>query len=303
MSDKDTQVVIEPATDRPSERTFSQKWTLALQSCTKPILKPILALSNHAATHPKSYIVSIIILSLGIMLLGIATNFTMETDDDIWTPQNSKVLEHGKWIDDESNFPKDPRTAVIIIHRDGKNLFGDDDSTSLALKSTERMFEALDSFRETPRYNELCSFSTYISPSTNETTCQIVGISTFWNESTAIFEAQATSDEAVLTTMSAEYYPFGGLVNRDQIIGFNEFDDENGILNYAKSYVVVIFLPSDEDDSGSFSEDFEDDAIDRMLDLQDKWKAEDGNDFRVEIIAERSFEDEFSRAVTAGTKL
>lgn len=283
----------------PPAATFSQKWTRTLQAFSKPLLTPILALSDHAAKYPKSWIVSIIVFSLGIMFLGIATNFSEETSDDIWTPQGSKPVEHGDWISDHSNFPKDSRTAIIIIHRDGKNLFGDDDNNTLALESTRRMFEALDEFRETPRYDELCTFADYIHPVTGETTCQIVGASTFWDDSTATFEGQAVSDEAVLAAMSAEYYPNGGKVDRDQIIGFNEFD-ANGVLTSGKSYVQMVSLPPDEDNPGSFSEDFEDVAIDRILALQDKWAAESGNDFKVELLAERSFEDEFARAVTKG---
>lgn len=70
--------------------------------------------------------------------------------------------------------------------------------------------------------------------------------------------------------------------------------------------MTVIFLPADKEDdenSEAFSFDFEKDAIDRILELQDEWKAEDGNDFRIEIIAERSFEDEFARAVTGDLPL
>lgn len=214
-------------------------------------------------------------------------------------PRDPNLWNTKKWIDDASGFPKSERASLIlIIHRDGKNIFGDDGS--LAIESTERMFEALDHFRATERYEELCSYSDYINPATNETTCQIVGVSTFWNESTAIFKAQSLSDDDVLGAMSAEIYPTGGNVDHDQIIGYNKFD-ENGILNYGETFVVVILLPPDEDDSEAFSEDFEEDARDRMLALQDKWNAEAGNDFKVEIIAERSFDDEFTRAVTKGT--
>ena len=290
-------------TDNTSEDkplTFSQKWTRTLQAFTKPMLKPILVMSDHAARNPKSYIIGTILLSFALMFIGFATNFTEETSDDIWSPQGSKPVEHNKWIDDDSNFPKDTRAAVVIVHRDGKNLFGDDGS--LALESAKRMFEALDEIRETPRYDELCAFSKYISPITNQTTCQIVSATTFWNDSTALFEEQALTNEDVLATMSAPFYPSGSEVDFDQIIGFNTFD-ENNVLNSGKTYVSVVLLPPDKDDedgSEAFSADFEEDMIDRLLDLQDKWKDERGNDFRVEIIAERSFEDEFSRAVTKG---
>ena len=77
-------------------------------------------------------------------------------------------------------------------------------------------------------------------------------------------------------------------------------------MNYGQSYVTVLFLPPDKEDdesSEAFSFDFEKDAVDRILDLQDKWKAEKDNDFRIEIIVDRSFEDEFGRALTGDLPL
>jgi len=270
------------------------------------MLKPILATSNHAAKNPKSYVISIIILSFALMGLGIATNFNEETSDDIWSPVGSKTVQNYNWVEDDSNFPKGPRSAVIIVHRDGKNLFGDGEGTdtSLALESTRRMFEALDHFRGTDRYDELCNYSTYISPISNETSCQIVGATTFWNESRVAFEASVASNEEALAVMSSELYPSGSKVDFNQIIGYNNFD-QNGVLNYGKSFVVVVMLPPDDEDTGNgaFTKDFEEDVLDRMLELQDKWDSDSSHDFKVEIIAERSFEDEFSRAITKGESL
>lgn len=200
-----------------NETSFSRRWTKFLKSFSDPLLRPFLALSHHAATHPKTYIASVSILSIGLMAIGMATNFTQETSDDIWTPKGSRPIEHGKWLDDESGFPMDSRSAVLIVHRDGKNLFGDDASLSLAHESVERVFESLEHFRQTPRYDELCQFSGYQHPSTNETTCQIVGASTFFNDSASIFEAGSSLDSDILTTLSAEYYPSGGLVDRNQM--------------------------------------------------------------------------------------
>lgn len=289
-----------------TDNSFSKKWTRALKSFSRPLLSPFLFLSHHAATHPKTYIAVISILSVGLMVLGIATNFTTETSDDIWTPVGSRPLEHGSWVADDSGFPKSSRSSVLIVHRNGKNLFGDDSSSSLALESGERLFEALGHFQATPRYGELCQLSGYTHPSTNETDCQIVSATAFWNDSATVFQAEATSDDQVLSTMSAEKYPFGGVVDRDQIIGYNKFDENTNILNYGETYVTVVFLPvdkGDDDTSEAFSKDFEKDVIDRMLELQDQWDAEDGNDFKVEIITDRSFEDEFTRAVTGDLPL
>jgi Niemann-Pick C1 protein len=283
---------------------FSKKWTRSLTAFNKLILKPFLAMSHFAATHPKMVVVGTITFSIGILLIGMFTNFNAETDNDIWTPEGSKAVVHGTWVKDESNFPKDARTSVLVLHRDGKGLFGEDETdTSLALESTKRLFESLDEVRNTPRYDELCAMSGYLYPSDSKSgnwtnTCQIVSATSFWNDSTAAFESEATSNEAVLAAMSASSYPVGGMVDHNQIIGYNKFTNE--ILSYGQSYVTVIFLPVDKGDdetSMAFTKDFEKDVIDRILELQDKW-AEEGTDYKVEIIADRSFEDEFGRAIT-----
>jgi len=279
-------------------KSCSQAWTRTLQTCTKPIIKPFLKISHHAATHPKLYIAGTIVLSIALMVIGIATNFTSETDDDIWTPRGSRPVEHGDWIDDKSNFPIDQRAAVLIVHRDGKSIFGDDGNNNLALQSAGLMFDVLEEFRGTPRYDELCQYTDYIHPTDGSKTCEVVGASTFWNDTFTIFEEQATSDEVVLETMSADSFPYGGSVDHDQLIGFNKF--ENDLLVDGLSYVTVVLLPPDKEDvdgSKAFTKDFEEDAIDRMKDLQKAWK-DDGSDFKVEFIVDRSFEDEFGRAVT-----
>ena len=261
-------------------------------------------MSHFSAAHPKLVIVGTIIFSVGILLIGMATNFEAVTDNDVWTPQNSKSALHGTWIEEESNFPKALRTSVLVLHRDGKGLFGEDETdTSLALESVKRLFESVDEFRNTPRYDELCEMSEFVHPSASNDanwthTCQIVSATGFWNDSTTVFESQAVSNEAALKTMSASLYPYGGVVDHNQIIGYNKFTDK--VLSYGKSYVTVIFLPVDKEDdetSEAFTADFEKEAIDRILDLQDKWEAQ-GTDFRVEIITDRSFEDEFGRAIT-----
>ena len=287
-----------------SPESLSQKWTRLLRAFTKPMLRPILVLSNHAARYPKSYIVSVIALSFGLMVIGVATNFNEDTSDEIWSPQGSKPVLHNDWVEDHSNFPKETRASLLIVHRGGKNLFGDDDGASLARESVTRMFEALDTFRDTSGYDEVCSHSGYINPITNVTTCEIVGATTFWNQSSTSFFETALSDEDVLATMSQQVYPSGISVDFDQIIGYNKFDDKSKLLSYGETYVIVISLPPDKDadeDSEAAAFDFEEDVLDRILDLQNKWNAQENNDFMVEILAERSFEDEFGRAVTKGT--
>ena len=78
------------------------------------------------------------------------------------------------------------------------------------------MFEALNEVCNTLGYNDLYMTSNYIHPTTNESMCQILGALSFWNDTTANFEAKATANKAVLTAMSTNYFPYGGSVNLDQ---------------------------------------------------------------------------------------
>ena len=78
-----------------NEASFLRRWTKYLRGFSDPLLRPFLALSHHTATHLKTYLASIYVLSVGLMVIGLATNFTQETNDNIWTPKGSKTKEHG----------------------------------------------------------------------------------------------------------------------------------------------------------------------------------------------------------------
>lgn len=54
--------------------------------------------SGFAAENPKLTILSVITFSVGIFVLGLMTNFTLDTGDQLWTPKGSKpvqVCEYG----------------------------------------------------------------------------------------------------------------------------------------------------------------------------------------------------------------
>ena len=297
---------LQTSNESNTEVTYSQKWTNMINSFMKPILGVLLKLTHHAARYPKTYIVSIIAFSIAIMVIGLATNFTLEADSSQWTPQDTRSVKHGDWIDsDESGFPKDPRYIMLIVHRNGKNILGDEPQGELALDGVEHVFEALDVVRSaTPGYQALCLHRGYVHPVTGQTTCDIVGVSTFWNDNTTLFQDSIKSNQDVIDAMSTKTFPSGRGVDFDQIIGYNECDDGavacavGGTLTSGLSYVTVVGLPG-QDEMEDDAMDFEADVLDNLKDLQHAWEVEEGYDFRLELLAYRSFDDEFSRAISA----
>jgi hypothetical protein len=248
-----------------------------------------LDVTRRAATHPKKYIVSIISFSILVLVVGLLTNFQTEAEDDaVWTPKNSRPLTHRDWLDDSSGFPEDPRNFFLLVHTNGGNVLGH--------AGVDRVFTALDTVRETDGYSNLCSNA----DDDGQSACSITAVTTFWNQTRAVFEKDVNDDddEAAIAAISADYYPDGTKVDVDWILG-NSQEDENGILTFAQLYIVRIDLP----DVGSEAEDFETVALDNALDLKDAWEAEADNAFRLEVVAERSFEDEFARAIMSDLPL
>lgn len=90
--------------------------------------------------------------------------------------------------------------------------------------------------------------------------------------------------------MSEPTFPDGTPVSEDNIFGY-AIRGTDGILVSADSLTVFVHLPETDG-----AENFESGALDFVLELDDQWQKEAGNSFRIEIIADRSFEDEFTRA-------
>ena len=68
-------------------KTFSQKWTDTVNRIRAPVLKGLHKLTDVSAKHPKSVIVSVVVLSLALFLIGLATGFSLEVDEGrLWTP-------------------------------------------------------------------------------------------------------------------------------------------------------------------------------------------------------------------------
>lgn len=241
-------------------------------------MRVILATADWSAKHPIITITTVILLSFGLVVIGLFTNFSVDVDEDVlWTPRGTRPLSHNDWINDKSGFPTTPRRMYLLIHADGQNV--------VSMEAIKRSFTAFDTVRNTPKYDMVCAATA------THKACEIVGVTQFWNNSVTEYEAAITTDQQLITILSNETFPDGTPVDRNTVLGFADFD-ASGQITSAKSFFINIDFPETTD-----AEAFEADALDNVLALKDAWMAEPNNIFRVEIFAERSFADEFTQAI------
>lgn len=121
-------------------------------------------------------------------------------------------------------------------------------------------------------------------------TCRIASRAQFWNNTYWIFQDDVENDDDAITALSKSAFPDGTPVDRVSIYGTPETDMNDTTLTSLKSYIVTIVLPNVDD-----AAKFETEAIDAILALDEKWEAENNSNFKVEVFADRSFSDEFTR--------
>eukprot|EP00978_Attheya_sp_CCMP212_P032502 scaffold127379_cov52-Attheya_sp.AAC.2 len=296
--------------DDEEKKTCTERWASAVYWIRGPPLRLVMGLTHHAATHPKMYVVGSLVVSCVLLATGLFTNFAVEVErDKLWTPSNSKADQHARWIEHESGFPADARRFSIHINAGGANILSKD--------GVRHVFEALDTFQSIPEYKDLCTSSSERPPSGPSTSlnmnCEESSIRKFWDYDLDLFLSTVTTDEEAITAMSSPVYPDGTLVNRNGIFGLAEpqfmispttIGNHNNAnqnasfaqdvrLTSAKAYRSLIGLPSVVEEA----EPFERLAIDKLLELRERWNEEEGNIFRLELFSERSFTDEFNRAI------
>jgi len=195
----ETPTVVGGTPERPDP--IFPAWTYVTEELLHAnILKCILALSKHASRNPYTYIGVCTFLSCVLAGVGILTNFTMVFDhEELFTPMNSLPKKHGDWIYNEAGF-QDSSDVVMVIHANGDNIAHVD--------AMRRTFEALNTLRETPGYEELCASSTYINLK-NENDCWIWSTTQFWNHELEKFKAEITNDDDLIRTISKDSFPDG----------------------------------------------------------------------------------------------
>lgn len=267
---------------------MASKWAGIIKVLHKPIIDALVALASVSVRNAKKTVAFIVALSLGAMAIGLLTNFNIDVDEDtLWAPRGSRPVNNFNWIEDQSGFPLTPRNFRIAVHSNGENVLG--------YEGVLRVFRALDTIRDTAGYAELCQAGS-IQLDDGTSTCRLVSVATYWNNSLELFQDSVESDEQTVAILTQNTYPDGSPVDRDAIMGSAEFDD-HGTLSKSPIYMIDIQLPRGENDDDDPADDFEDIALENIKELQDAWVAESGNRFRLEYFADRSFADEFERAI------
>lgn len=270
-----------------SDDSIAAVWARLIKIIHAPIISSLVAVARVSAIHPKKVISLIIVLSIGIMGIGVLTNFNIDVNEDtLWAPRGSRSVSNYNWIEDQSGFPLASNVFGLTVHADGDNVLG--------WEGISRVFHAIDTVRNIPGYDELCQAGS-VQLDDGSKTCSIISATTFWNDTVVNFEAMNKSDEQTILVLSQNSYPDGSPVDRDAIMGSAE-TDENGILAKTTIFTSQINLPRREKIDEQTA-DFEEIAIEAIKELRDEWLKEIGNKYKLEFLAARSFEDEFERAI------
>ncbi|CAB9499476.1 Pick C1-like protein 1 [Seminavis robusta] len=251
------------------------------------IQKSVLTLSMAAARNPIRCIVTILILSFALIGTGIMTNFHIEVDESkIYTPFNAISRHHNQWYLQESGLAEAARSTVLMIHNHGNNVLGMD--------TMSRVFEALDTVRNTTGYNEICADGAHWDDYNEEFTCQVVSSTRFWYHDKALYNSQVKNETELVQQLSAPEYPGGVPMISEYVMG-NLQRGQNGTISHVPAFFVYILLT----DKGEATMEFETAVLDRLANLQTEWDGDLSNSLRLDYYAERSGADEFRRAIDA----
>lgn len=263
--------------------TISQKWTRLVRRLHEPVHVFLQFVTRLSARNPRRTVVGMTVLALFLAVVGLSTNFVIDVDEDsLWTPRGSSAERHQKWIKEESGFKLEPRWFVLLFHFDGENVLGQ--------SQVQRMFDVLDGVRSVEGYDEMCQATDYVDVN-GVRTCEINGPPQIWNTSTAFFQSNVTSDEEAIQGLSVRFMLDLFPVVEELFYGFPK-RDENDLLTSVTSYSIFFHFPQTD-----LAEDVEEKALDVVLDFQQKWRNDPESNLYVEVAAERSFPDEFTRAI------
>ncbi|GAX11141.1 hypothetical protein FisN_9Hh232 [Fistulifera solaris] len=269
--------------------TCSQKWTKFVLRTQVPLHRFLHFVTSRSARNPRKTVVGMTLLALIIMAIGLSTNFKIDVDEDsLWTPRGSNAAIDQKWIKEESGFKPEPRWFVLLFHFEGQNVLGQ--------SQVQRMFDVLDGIRAVEGYDEMCEASDFIDVN-GVRTCEINGPPQIWNTSSAFFQSNVTSDEEAIEGLSVRFMSDLFPVVEELFYGYPQ-RDENDLLTSVTSYSIFIHFPHVD-----LAEDVEEKALDVVLDFQQRWKEDPESNLYVEVAAERSFPDEFTRAIIADIPL
>jgi len=248
-------------------------------------------ISVHAARYPKTYAITVTMISLVLITVGFFTNFNVNTDEQIiYAPFKSRVANHGDWIRNDSGFPGNTRYFTMVLHSDGDN--------AMSASNVRKNFHILDEVTHVPGYQEMCAQGDYVNFD-GEKTCKIMSVTRFFQDDVDTFDEvyEEGGEEAIAQTISAKTYENQAPVDTEAILGNVAYDETTGNISYFQSYRIIFFIPYVEG-----VKEIEGLILEKVLRLRDDWEAE-GSTLKIEVFSQRSYSDEFGRAIGADLPL
>ena len=258
------------------------------------------------------------LISVAFLLIGCYIGFTVETDSiSLWTPSNIDVISNGKWVKDGSGFPVGTYPIHLILHSKGNNV--------LSMEGVDMLFQALDVFRWSDGYDNICgditnkNYSTIIdntgtsvrrtsssrattTATKNSTSCDISGVTNFFHDDYDDFVDTIHSDDDLIKAISSTSQNSilnGKIRTVKDFFGFpveSEFierEENKTLITKAASLKLRIGLPVIE-----AGRSFEALVISRLLDFRNGIQnSAEGNKFQIEVLSAKSYDIETINAL------
>lgn len=276
--------------DRPlggtgTAEAAKRRHTRMIQRMHGAVVKSLQKIAGVAVNFPRSTLLVLSFLSLGLLVAGWFTNFRIATaSSELWPPRNCLTKEHALWIWQESYFNWSPVIMDVIIHKNG------DSNGVLGMEGVSRVFEVQEAVTNFGDYKEGCAIAELIGDEYGVGQCWIDSVAGFWNGSYSIFQEAVESDQDAIETLSQRVYPNGIRVDVDTVLG-KTTRHTNDTLASALSYSIKFGIPW-----SNTTLDFEAKALNHLLSLRDEWIAR-GDEFTMEVRSRSSFSNEFLRAI------
>ena len=184
----------------------------------------------------------------------------------------------------------------MLVHANGRNV--------LDYAGVDRVFDVVETIRGIPGYREACAIGKGKDLGNQQVTgssidCPTEAVTGFWEgHERSVFEEAVSTDQDVRVQVSQLKYANGEPVNRLLILGqpehplppapsiSNSTTAADGLLmESAAAFMAIVTLPPDED----AVRDFETKVQTTLFDMRERWYAEVGNIYQMEIQPQRSF--------------
>lgn len=278
----------------PSQLVY-RLWVRTTDMMRNGITRAIVAISVHAATYPWLWISSVLGISAGILGGGLKTNFHMELAlQNIFTPTTSKTIAHRAWALDISKFPGHTLDHVplkMLVHAEGQNV--------LTYEGVERVFEVWKLATSIRGIEHLCAESEdelEINLATGHTgVCDFYAITSFWDHNQTLFEKEVPVGDDITRFLLNDTYPDGTTVDKDQIFGFLELQ-ENSIPTSAGALFVEIAVPLNGQWRWPTLFDYADQLQTGVAEMRGSWSSSN-TAFFVEFVFDFNVAKEFEQTI------